>query len=199
MSGLRSSALVLCALTALSSCTLVQASDGAGDLAPAMRWDHVPSSIAWEAASFAALDSHAAVLPTLVPEDIETWCPGYPTASEADREAFWVGLISALAQHESTWNPELVGGDGRWFGLVQISPATARFYGCEATSGQALLDGVSNVSCAYRIWAHTVERDNMISHGNRGVAADWGPMHSSQSRKRDDMRAWITSQSYCQP
>jgi len=164
----------------------------------AMRWDHIPASETWETTAFAALESHAAVLPTLVPDDIASWCPAYAENDLIEREAFWVGLFSALAQHESTWNPRAVGGGGRWYGLVQITPSTARGYGCEARSGEALLNGAANVSCAMRIWASTVSRDNMVSQGNRGVAADWGPMHSSQSRKREDMRAWISQQSYCQ-
>lgn len=180
--------------TVLTSCGV--ASSGASDIEPVMRWDHVPASAQWEAVGFAALETHAAVLPTLEPRDIDVWCPGYADASEADREAFWVGLVSALAQHESTWNPQAVGGGGRWFGLTQISPATARFYGCQATSGEALLDGAANVSCALRIWATTVPRDNAVSAGGDGIAADWGPM--VQSRKREDMRAWISQQSYCQ-
>jgi len=193
---MRRTLLILClSLTSLvAACGLSQPATIED---PVMRWDHLPASAEWEAASFAALADYAAVLPTLVPEDIEAWCPRYPRASQADREAFWVGLMSALAQHESTWRPHLVGGGGRWFGLVQISPATARFYQCEARSGEALLDGVANLRCAYRIWAHTVARDNRVSQGNRGVAADWGPMHSSQSHKRDDMRDWIRQQSYC--
>jgi hypothetical protein len=164
----------------------------------AMRWDHVPASADWEQAGFAALQSHAAVLPEIVPADIDAWCPGYPDASQEDRAAFWVGLMSALARHESTWNEQAVGGGGRWFGLVQISPATARHYGCQATTGQALLDGAANVSCALRIWASTVSRDGVVSDGTRGVAADWGPMHPSQSRKREEMRAWMLDQPYCQ-
>lgn len=197
MQKFSSAVLALCAMTLLPACNLSAASDDTPEFDPVMRWDNVPASEAWEAASFAALDTHAAILPTLVPDDIEAWCPGYPSATEAEREAFWVGLISALAQHESTWNPRAVGGDGRWFGLVQISPATARGYGCEATSGQALLDGPANLSCAMRIWATTVERDNVVSAGRGGVAADWGPM--VQSRKREDMRAWMQSRAYCQP
>lgn len=163
----------------------------------AMRWDHVPGSDAWEAAGFAALESHAAVLPSLVPGDIEAWCPGYPEATTEERSAFWLGLMSALARHESTWNEAAVGGGGRWFGLVQISPATARHYGCEATSGAALLDGAANVRCALRIWATTVPRDGVIAENTRGVAADWGPLHPSQSRKREEMRAWMQAQPYC--
>ncbi len=187
----------IAALFLLSGCGLM--AFGQDDAEPTvMRWAHVPGHEAWEAASFAALDTHAAILPTIVPDDIDEWCPAYTDNDLEERREFWVGLMSTLARHESTWNPTVVGGGGRWFGLVQISPATARFYQCEATSGQALLDGADNVSCAYRIWATTVPRDNMVSRGNRGVAADWGPMHSSQSHKREDMRRWIRQQSFCQ-
>jgi len=165
------------------------------EIDPVMRWDHHPEANNWSATAFAALDTHAAVLPTIVPEDIAQWCPAYPDAPEADREAFWVGLMSTLARHESTWNPEAVGGGGRWFGLVQISPATARHYGCEATSGAALSNGPANISCALRIWASTVPRDGVVAAGRGGVAADWGPF--VQANKREDMRAWISSQPYC--
>jgi hypothetical protein len=106
--------------------------------------------------------------------------------------------MSALARHESTWNPQAVGGDGRWFGLVQISPATARQYGCAAQSGTELLDGGANVSCALRIWAATVPRDGVVAEGQGGVAADWGPLHASQSDKREEMRAWVSQQPYCE-
>ncbi len=160
-----------------------------------MRWDHRPEAANWTTTAFAALETHAAVLPTIVPADIAQWCPAYETASETDREAFWVGLMSALARHESTWNPEAVGGGGRWFGLVQISPATARSYSCDATSGSALTNGAANISCAMRIWATTVARDGVVSAGRGGVAADWGPM--VQSSKREEMRSWISQQPYC--
>lgn len=162
---------------------------------PVMRWDHRPEATNWTTTAFAALDTHAAVLPTIVPGDIAQWCPAYPDAPEPDREAFWVGLMSALARHESTWNPEAVGGGGRWFGLVQISPATARHYGCQASSGQALLNGSANISCAMRIWATTVARDGVVAASRGGVAADWGPF--VQASKREEMRAWISAQPYC--
>ena len=160
-----------------------------------MRWDHVAGSEAWTEATMAALAGHGAALPALVPADITEWCPGYEGQDLEGRRAFWAGLISTLAKHESTWNPRAVGGGGRWFGLVQIAPATARGYGCGAGSGAALKDGPANLSCAVRIMAHTVPRDGVVSRGMRGVAADWGPFHSTS--KREDMRAWTRAQSYC--
>ncbi len=143
-----------------------------------------------------SLRSHAKVLPETVPRDIAQWCPAYPTASRAGREAFWVGLVSTLAKHESTYRPTAVGGGGLWYGLVQILPGTARGYGCKARSGEALKDPEDNLTCAMRIMAVTVPRDQVISAGMRGVAADWGPFHSR--KKREDMRAYMLNQSYCQ-
>ena len=164
---------------------------------PPMRWDHKPQASAWTQRSFAALDTHGAALPNITPRDIEAWCPGYPEASREERKAFWTGLLSTLSYHESTWRPAAVGGGGRWFGLVQIAPSTARLYGCNARSGAALKDGEANLSCAIRIMARTVARDGVVSQGMRGVAADWGPFH--QRKKREDMRAWIKAQPYCEP
>lgn len=193
-------ALSACATTDPSvsdEATEVTASSKAQATRHAMRWDHRPESDRWNSTAVSALRSHGAVLPAIVPQDIETWCPGYATASKEDREAFWVGLISALAKHESTWNPGAVGGGGQWYGLVQISPQTARGYGCKATSGSALKNGADNVSCAIRIMSSTVRRDGVVSRGMRGVAADWGPFHSSS--KRNDMIAWTKAQPFCQP
>ncbi|MEZ5721234.1 MAG: hypothetical protein R3D59_05925 [Paracoccaceae bacterium] len=111
----------------------------------AMRWDNAPASEGWTEATLAALDSHGQNLVNTTPADIDVWCPGYEKADKEGRKAFWTGLLSALSKHESTWQPAVVGGGGRWFGLVQISPATARYHGCRAGSGEALKDGAANL------------------------------------------------------
>ncbi|WP_424942940.1 transglycosylase SLT domain-containing protein [Aliiroseovarius crassostreae] len=160
-----------------------------------MRWDHLDHGAAWTSAAMTALEAHGAGLAGLVPADIADWCPDYPNQSATGRNAFWAGMLSTLAKHESTWRQTAVGGGGKWYGLVQILPGTARGYGCEARSGAALKDGPANLSCAVRIMAHTVPRDGVVSRGMRGMAADWGPFHSA--KKREDMRAWVQSQPYC--
>lgn len=160
-----------------------------------MRWDAVAHADGWTGAVVAALEEHGTALVATVPADVAAWCPAYPRADAEGRKAFWAGLLSTLAKHESTWNPSAVGGGGRWFGLVQISPATARDYGCAATSPGALKDGPANLSCAVRIMNVTVPRDGVISEGMRGAAADWGPFHSAQ--KRRDMIGWLHAQPYC--
>ena len=169
--------------------------EGAGAM-PAMRWDHRPEARQWTASAMrAVLTGAGQPLTSVLPADIAQWCPSYGSNGPERRAMFWVGLLSAMAKHESTWNPAAVGGGGQWFGLVQISPATAQGYGCVASSGAALKDGAANLSCAIRIIAHTVPRDGVVSQGMRGVAADWGPFHNDA--KRAEMAAWTASQSYC--
>ena len=162
---------------------------------PPVRWSHREKAAIWTRAAWVALGVHGAPLVSDVPRDIASWCPGYATAGPSDRRAFWVGFLSALAKHESTYRARAIGGGGRYFGLLQITPATARAYDCRAKSGEALRKGPANLSCAIRIMAHTVSRDGVISAGMRGVAADWGPLHSGS--KRRDMQDWLRRQSYC--
>ncbi len=164
---------------------------------PRTRWETISGTALWTRSALAALKDHGAPLASMVPGDIQEWCPAYTTANEKARRAFWVGFVSTLVKHESTYRPHAVGGGGRWFGLTQISPSTARLYGCNARSGTALKDPVANLSCAIRIMARTVPRDGVVSKGMRGVAADWGPLHSR--KKRTDMMAWTKRQPYCKP
>jgi hypothetical protein len=162
-----------------------------------MRWDHRPEAQQWTRASLTALESHGASLPQIVPADIEAFCPGYEDASLEERRLFWTGLLSALAEHESTWQPDAAGGGGRWIGLLQIAPGTAQAYNCRAQDAASLKDGAANLSCAIRIISRTVVRDGVVgASGRGGVAADWGPF--TRPSKRDDMAAWTSSQPYCQ-
>ncbi|WOI55297.1 transglycosylase SLT domain-containing protein [Palleronia sp. LCG004] len=171
----------------------------AADPIPATRWDHRSEGDDWTRAALRALKDHGSPLVDLTPRDIGRWCPGYDGAPDHARRAFWVGFLSTLAEYESRWRPGAVGGGGRWFGLVQIAPATADGYRCEARSGGALKDGGKNLACAIRIMATTVPRDGVIHSSGPdwgGVSADWGPMRSAS--KRADMREWLRGQEYCQ-
>lgn len=173
---------------------------GAEDELPATRWDHRPEAEVWTRTALQALEGDGSALVATVPADIAEWCPAYEAGGETARAAFWVGLMSALAKHESTWNPAAVGGGGLWVGLLQIDPRTARGYRCEADSSAELKDGTGNLACAVRIMAHQVPRHGVIAGapGNwGGVAADWGPMRSAA--KRAEMAAWTRAQPYCRP
>ena len=165
---------------------------------PRTRFQHMQGNALWTRVALSALKSHGKPLVDMVPADIADWCPGYPTATDQQRRAFWVGFLSALSKHESTYKAQAVGGGGLWYGLLQILPATAQHYNCNVGTGEALKNGGANLSCAVRIMAVTVPRDGVIyGPGGRGVAADWGPMRSAS--KRADMAGWLKRQNYCKP
>lgn len=169
---------------------------------PHTRWEHRPGHARWTATAMRAVLSHGRALTETVPADYRAWCPAYADNDRLQRAMFWVGFMSALAKHESTYRAEAVGGGGLWYGLLQILPSTAKLYNCQAQTGEALKDGGLNLSCATRIMTKTVARDGII-HGYfpekrrkyQGVTQDWGPMHSRT--KRTEMAAWTRKQAYC--
>lgn len=195
MSALRSAAILACSVL-LSACVMSTPEPEATE-PPPMRWDFHPQAPSWTTATLGALQSHGALLAMQVPDDIETWCPGYAENSLEERRAFWAGLFSTLAKYESTWNPEVAGGGGRWIGLLQIAPRTAQHYGCAADTAAELKDGGRNLSCGVRIAAAQVARDNLVAgDGRQGVGRDWAPFRDPS--KRAEMAAWTRAQDYCQ-
>lgn len=165
---------------------------------PRARWEHRRNGMLWTRVALAAVSTHGATLTQTVPKDITEWCPAYPDGSADQRAAFWAALISTLSRYESTWKPAAVGGNGRWFGLMQIYPPTAEFRKCRVQSGEGLKRAAANLNCAVRIMAVTVPRDNAISVKDgrwRGVAADWGPMRNDWMRR--DMQRYTKRQPYC--
>lgn len=161
---------------------------------PAMHWDGRDSSAEWTDATLAALDSEGAVLMSRVPSDVMEYCPSYASQSPENRKAFWAGLLSAMAKYESSHNPRAKGGGGRYQGLMQISTATARNFGC----GGSMLDAKANMACAVKIAATQVSQDNAIARGNggwRGVARDWMPLRNKA--KRAEIAGWTKKQAYC--
>lgn len=165
---------------------------------PRARWEGLPRGELWSRTALSALKAHGRPLLDFVPSDIAAWCPSYAAQPAENRAKFWVSFLSALARYESTFKPRAVGGGGLWYGLMQILPSTAAHYGCHATTGEALLYGPANLSCAIRIMARTVRRDGVVgAGGSGGVAADWGPLKSAE--KREAIAAYTASQSYCRP
>lgn len=161
-----------------------------------MQWDARPEAKDWTGKTLVALAAEDDALAHAVPADIETWCPGYETASVNDRRAFWAGMMSAVARYESSWNPQAAGGGGRYIGVMQISPRTAGLHGCEADTSAELKDGAGNLACAAKIVANAVESDGVVAgSGHEGAGRDWMPMRDAS--KRAAMASWTRSQPYC--
>jgi soluble lytic murein transglycosylase-like protein len=176
----------------LTACAAAPRADTGPEVAA--RWNHLPESSGWNAAAMQALQDDGAEMLALIPEDIDTFCPGYEDASAEDRAGFYVALFSGLARHESSWNPRAAGAGGRYRGLLQISPATARFHGCDLPA-DGLYDGGANLACAVRIATRAVTRDGVVASGRGGIAADWPPMRDSA--RRSELAAYTRALPQC--
>lgn len=186
----RTALTLICCLGA--ACSAAKISD-----LPAMRWDARPEAASWTTQTMAVVAAHDAQLAERVPKDIAAFCPHYPKATLNERRAFWVGLLSATAKHESGFNPRATGGGGRYVGLMQISPRTAAQNQCQVHSPAALKDGPANLACAVQIVAPHVAQDGVVAgKGNLGIGRDWGPFQSKAART--DIASWTAKQSYCQ-
>jgi len=149
--------------------------------AVATRWDHRPEATAWTTAMMEALQTDGAAMLAMVPEDVQDYCPGYTTATPAQRAAFYVAFFSGLARFESTWNPRASGAGGRYRGLLQISPGTARAHDCALGDG-GLYDGATNLACAVRVANAAITRDGVLTRASGGIAADWPPLRTPSRR-----------------
>lgn len=164
---------------------------------PAAQWDDEPRGALWTRSMLSALEGHGAEILATVPSDIADWCPAYPQNTRTERAAFWVGLMSAIAYHESRHIAGAVGA-GRYFGLLQIYPSTARSVDCRAESGDALKRAAANLSCAVRIMAEVVPDHRAVavnSGGWLGIANQWGPL--TRASVRSELRDWTRRQDYC--
>lgn len=191
--------LIISGLALLSVAGCVPAGKGTlstSNALPPMGWDARPEAPEWTARTLMAVALRDNHLTDIVPEDIETWCPGYAEASDSDRRAFWAGLMSAVARYESSWNPQAAGGGGRYIGVMQISPRSASHHGCTADTASELKDGAANLECAADIIATSVAADRMVAgNGREGAGRDWMPFRSAE--KRAEMSAWTRAQPYC--
>lgn len=170
----------LAALPLLAACAATPSVETTPEVAA--RWNHRPESADWNTAMIEALLTDGSGMVQTVPQDVEVFCPEYEEASPSQRAAFYVAFFSGLARFESTWNPRAAGGGGAYQGLLQISPATARYHDCEL-GADGLYDGASNLSCAVRIASAAVERDGVLVQNAGGVAADWPPMRNPSHRQ----------------
>lgn len=192
-------AFVVLLLSQSACMDMMQTDTGTDGALPVMAWDNTrPTEAAdWTKATLDALRDEGAVLSSAVPMDVAHFCPSYVKASTDDRRAFWAGLFSAIARFESTWNPNATGGGGKYLGLLQISPKTANYVGCDLSQG-GLHDGKSNLACAVKIAAETVPAGGGVVNGKGalgGIVNAWGPMHDQS--KVAQVAAFTSAQSYC--
>lgn len=140
----------------------------------------------------------ASSLPHLEPKDIGKFCPAYRHLPSKKRIRFWVGLLSSMAEFESTFNPEAAarGPSKDVFrrrdtnrGLLQISKESANQpgYSCGIEKAKHLHDPAIHLPCAVKILSTWVSADRVIAsyEGNkktRGGGRYWAVLQEKNGR-----------------
>lgn len=122
-----------------------------------------------------------------------------------DREQVWITLISAIAKHESDFDPhgtfdEPPPLNERSIGLMQLSLSDAQDFHCDFATEAEIEDAHRNLDCAVRILVQLVPQDGVIGGGRqdyrRGAARYWSVLNV---RGNADARAFIVGQTRTLP
>ncbi len=154
-------------------------------------WKNANEDGTWTAIAESAVK--ATQLSMLAPKDIGAFCPTYEGLDQSKRVRFWVGLLSAMAQHESRFKPHakyvepaIVGANNRNVvsrGLLQISMESAnqKAYDCGIRQAGDLHKVEVNLNCAARIMQHWVQKDGLIAAASQpavGAARYWSVLRA---------------------
>jgi hypothetical protein len=151
------------------------------------------------------LETHGAVLIDLIPADATTFCKTWPRLTRRGREQVWITLISAIAKHESDFNPHGIFEEPPptselSIGLMQLSLSDAKEYHCDFTTEAQIEDPRSNLECAVRILAALVPTDGVVGgdrdDGELGAAGYWSVLNV---RDHADARDFIIGQTTALP
>ncbi len=163
----------------------------------------------WSKYVFENIATLAPNLLTKNPGGIAQFCPGYSGLSANDKRNFWVYLLSAMTELESSHNPALTytekfsDASGKPVvsrGLLQISIESGNSYGCGFKTETELHDPQKNLGCGLRILNKWVGKDAQLA-GKDLVAGNWvgGSRYWSVLRapKVTTIQGWTKAQRIC--
>lgn len=98
-------------------------------------------------------------------------CPGFYTATDAQKKAFWVAVIASIARWESDFDPKVNNptdpGGGSW-GLLQLSYQVGRYNEYKPCSISSALSNITdpqvNLECGVSVLRRQLERRGRILH-----------------------------------
>ncbi|MBU6375448.1 MAG: transglycosylase SLT domain-containing protein [Bdellovibrionales bacterium] len=182
---------------------------GAAEAAPGMgaRWERPNgANVEWSDFAFNEIRRQGDVLTQSAPQDINEFCPIYPSLRDDEKREFWVYFISTIAELESSHRPALFyqesfrDSSGQLVvsrGLLQMSLQSANAYGCGFKTSADLHDPFQNLSCGIKILSRWIGRDGRItgqgSKGWMGGGRYWSVLRTE--KKLSQIQGWTNS--YC--
>lgn len=155
-------------------------------------WDKKDQGSEWTKYTIEALETYGQEMLKTSPKDAGQWCAGFTSKSSDEKKAFYLMLISAMAERESGFKPETSYTEGFKDssgkavvsrGLLQISIESANAYGCGFKNSQELHDSKKNLTCGVRILNRWIQKDGYIATAKLGGARYWSVLRDSSSSK----------------
>ncbi|MEL6978040.1 MAG: transglycosylase SLT domain-containing protein [Pseudomonadota bacterium] len=199
--------LAFAAALCVAACAEIGDARSAEDAAA---WRHLPEGSEWTGYVLEALDELGDDLLIAEPQDVGAFCPNFAQQDWTERAAFYVGLVSKMAEFESGFDPatsyterfnDRFGQRVISRGLLQLSIESANAYpGCSLTRAAELHDPQTNIRCAVAILTRLVTRDALIGaqiDGEwRGGAAYWSVLRQTSPR-RAPIEAHLAGLPFC--
>jgi hypothetical protein len=140
-------------------------------------WSQLPNTASWTSAVSGVVKANLASFEKA--KDRETFCPGYASATLAQRETCWVRMVSAVAEFESNFKPTTIykESDGVYsVGLLQLSTGEC----ANAPTIAALKDPVQNLICGTKKMAQLIARYGYVTtpDNRHGAAAYWSTLRA---------------------
>ncbi len=141
-------------------------------------WKKIPGSQSWTEAALEVVQNRREDFEQA--RDIETFCPGYVKATQAQRDICWLRLIGAIAEHESGLKPNprpFCEGNGIYsVGLLALSTGECP----NAMTMEELQDPAESLICALNRMAKLIKRDHYIEGKDKtsGASAYWSTLRT---------------------
>ena len=124
--------------------------------------------------------------------DVESFCPGYRSATPAQREVCWLRLVGGIVEFESSFRPDeppFYEGNGIYsVGLLALSTGECP----NAPTQKALMDPVQNLICGVNKMAFLISRGKSIdSPEHRGASAYWSTLRSPYKVWDKHRQRWL--------
>lgn len=174
-------------------------------------WDNQPAGDEWTEFTSAALSRFGGNLQNSSIKDAAAYCPNFAALDDQGRNDFFVGLLSAMARFESSFDPKRKftetfndrnGNPVISRGLLQLSIESGNGgYQCGFADENALHDPQQNLECGVRIMNKLVGQNDYIgaSVGGKwkGGARYWSVLRPTHS-KNPKIRAFTQQMTICQ-
>jgi hypothetical protein len=150
-------------------------------------WVKVANTAPWTAAVLSVVQSRRHDFEQA--RDVETFCPGYAKATQAQRDICWLRIVGSVVEFESSFRnnakPFCEGNGVYSVGLLSLSEGECP----NAMTLEELTDPAASLICGVNRMAKLINRDHYIeSPDNSGASAYWSTLREPYVRKMPDGR-----------